>query len=168
MSTDVMQLIDRMAGELEALLETRGIHDPLLTGIHTGGTWIAAHLHRRLGLSRPLGELDISFYRDDFTRAGLNPQVRPTQLPYSVDGEHIILVDDVLYTGRTIRAAMNELFDYGRPDSIILAILVDRGGRELPICADVTGRQLNLEAGQQVKLTGPDPLELSIVETQAV
>ncbi|HHJ13985.1 MAG TPA: bifunctional pyr operon transcriptional regulator/uracil phosphoribosyltransferase PyrR [Gammaproteobacteria bacterium] len=133
-----------------------------MVGIHTGGVWIARELHRRLGLPPPLGELDISFYRDDFTRIGMNPQVRPSQLPFSVDDCHIILVDDVLHTGRTIRAAMNELFDYGRPASITLAVLVERDGRELPIEPAVTGCHLQLGEHEHVKLAGPDPLRLEI------
>ncbi len=108
-------------------------------GIYTGGVWIAQRLHQLLRLECPLGTLDISFYRDDFTRVGMNPQVKPSLLPVSIEDRHVILVDDILNTGRTIRAALNELFDYGRPASILLAVLVDRGGRELPIQADVVG-----------------------------
>jgi len=88
---------------------------------------VAEKLNQKLGLNKPLGEIDISFYRDDFSRIGLNPQVKPSNIPAKVENEHIILVDDVLYTGRTIRAALNEIFDYGRPDSGTLADLVDRG-----------------------------------------
>lgn len=167
MTNEVDTLIDKMADDLKSLLQTQSIDDPLLVGIHTGGTWVAQRLHARLQPSRPLGELNISFYRDDFTRAGLNPQVNPTQLPFSVDNEHIVLIDDVLYTGRTIRAAMNELFDYGRPASIILAIMIDRDGRELPVCADIIGNKLKLTDNQQVKLTGPEPLQMSIVQVPA-
>jgi len=157
-------LIADMAEALRAEIRARGIQDPLMIGIHTGGVWVAERLHRLLGLESELGTLDISFYRDDFTRIGMNPQVRPSNLPFSVDDRHIILVDDVLYTGRTVRAAMNEIFDYGRPASIMLATLVDRGGRELPIQANVVGRHLQLGRDQQVKLTGPDPLELRVQE----
>ena len=134
-----------------------------MVGIHTGGVWVASALHRLLDIKAPLGVLDISFYRDDFTRIGMNPEVRPSELPFSIDGRHIILVDDVLHTGRTIRAAMNELFDYGRPSSIVLAVLVERSGRELPIEADAVGLQLTPGPGEHVKLHGPDPLRL---ETQ--
>ncbi|NIP71716.1 MAG: bifunctional pyr operon transcriptional regulator/uracil phosphoribosyltransferase PyrR [Gammaproteobacteria bacterium] len=155
-----------MAEELKALLEQRRIRVPLMVGIHTGGVWVAERLHALLGLTHDLGILDISFYRDDFSRIGMNPQVKPSKLPYSVDDQHIVLVDDVLYTGRTVRAAMNEIFDYGRPASIVLAVLVDRGGRELPIEASVVGRHLALAAGQHVKLTGPDPLTLVIQDTK--
>lgn len=130
--------------------------DTALVGIHTGGVWVAERLHQALELEAPLGILDISFYRDDFSRRGLHPQVKPTRLPFDVDQRPIILVDDVLYTGRTARAAMNELFDYGRPASIRLAVLVDRGNHELPICPDFCGASLSIPAGQNVQLTLDD------------
>ncbi|HRD65886.1 MAG TPA: bifunctional pyr operon transcriptional regulator/uracil phosphoribosyltransferase PyrR [Candidatus Competibacter sp.] len=149
-----------MAVQLRELLARRGIADPALVGIHTGGVWVAERLRQRLGLATPLGQLDISFYRDDFSRIGVNPQVRPSELPFDVDGRHLVLIDDVLYTGRTIRAALNELFDYGRPASVLLAVLVDRGGRELPIEAHVAGSRLELPPGSHIRLTGPEPLQL--------
>jgi pyrimidine operon attenuation protein/uracil phosphoribosyltransferase len=149
-----------MATSLQALLDNRGIAHPLMVGIHTGGVWVAKRLHQRLGLVSPLGALDISFYRDDFTRIGINPVVRPSQLPETVDGRHIVLVDDVLQTGRTIRAALNELFDYGRPASVMLAVLAERGGRELPIEPDVAGLHPELGRDRHIKLTGPEPLGL--------
>ena len=159
---DIAQAFDNVAKTLCTTLEARNIQDPIMIGIHTGGVWVAQALHQQLGLSEPLGTLDISFYRDDFTRVGINPQVKPSALPLSVDDRHIILVDDVLYTGRTIRAAMNELFDYGRPASIILAVLVERDDRELPIQADAVGQHIALKEGEQIKLQGPEPLTLSI------
>ncbi|MDJ0806973.1 MAG: bifunctional pyr operon transcriptional regulator/uracil phosphoribosyltransferase PyrR [Gammaproteobacteria bacterium] len=158
----VESLVDVMAGKLWSLTNQREIEAPLLVGIRTGGVWLAEMLHAELGLPDPLGTLDISFYRDDFTRIGMNPEVHPSDLPIPVDDRHIILVDDVLHTGRTIRAALNEIFDYGRPASIILATLVDRGGRELPIQPDIVGLKPNLEPGQHITLTGPDPLGLVI------
>lgn len=158
--------IERMATGLAAVLQARGIADPFMVGIHTGGVWIAERLHHKMHLSEALGRLDISFYRDDFTRIGMHPQVRPSDLPVAVDDRHILLVDDVLQTGRTIRAALNVLFDYGRPASVILATLVRRGGHELPIAPDVTGLDLELEPRRQIKLTGPDPLELVIQTTE--
>lgn len=109
-----------------------------LVGIHSGGVWIAQRLREILGTSllpEDIGLIDVSFYRDDFGKKGLHPQIKPTVIPFEVEGRSLILVDDVLYTGRTTRAAINELFDYGRPASIELAVLADRGGRELPICA---------------------------------
>lgn len=157
-------VITRMGAALQDKLTERGILDPLMVGIHTGGVWVAERLHRILMLDEPLGVLDISFYRDDFSRIGLHPQVRPSHLPVELDDRHIILVDDVLQTGRTIRAALNSLFDYGRPASVLLAVLVRRGWRELPIAADVTGLDLKQEFDRddrlQVKLTGPEPLAL--------
>ena len=149
-----------MADELGSLLAVRGITDPLMVGIHTGGVWVAERLHALLGLLEPLGTLDISFYRDDFTRIGMHPQVRPSHLPVAVDGRHLILVDDVLQTGRTIRAALNVLFDYGRPKSVILAALAERDGRQLPIEPQVVGLHARLDPGEQIKLAGPDPLVL--------
>ena len=153
-------LIEAMAVQLHDLLTRRGIADPALVGIHTGGVWVAERLRQRMGIATPLGQLDIAFYRDDFSRIGLHPRVQPSELPFDVDGRHLVLIDDVLYTGRTVRAALNELFDYGRPASVLLAVLVDRGGRELPIEAHVAGSRLELPAGQQLQLTGPDPLQL--------
>ena len=161
-SDDVTGLIEKMAGELKGLMTGCGRDRPAMVGIHTGGVWVAEQLHRQLGLGDPLGSLDISFYRDDFTRIGMNPVVQPSELPFSIDDRHLILVDDVLHTGRTIRAAMNELFDYGRPASIVLATLVERDGRELPIQANVVGRHIQLDPDQHIKLSGPDPLRLEL------
>jgi pyrimidine operon attenuation protein/uracil phosphoribosyltransferase len=157
---DVPALIDQMADELRRRLD---IDDhTVMVGIHTGGVWVARLLHEKLGIQTPLGTLDISFYRDDFTRIGMNPQVKPSELPFTLDGRKIILVDDVLHTGRTVRAAMNELFDYGRPASIVLATLVERSGRELPIEANVVGLRMELADHQHVKLSGQDPLRLEV------
>lgn len=145
--------------------QKQSLQDPLMIGIHTGGVWIAEKLHQLLGLNSQLGALNISFYRDDFTRIGVHPQVRPSSIQEDVEGRNIILVDDVLYTGRTIRAALNEIFDYGRPKTICLAVLVERDGRELPIQADVVGEHIKLEQNQQIKLTGPTPLNLSVISS---
>jgi pyrimidine operon attenuation protein/uracil phosphoribosyltransferase len=159
---EVKPLVDVMAETIRSLLNDRGITEPLMVGIRTGGVWLAEALHDQLGLDEPLGTLDITFYRDDYTRIGMNPEVHPSNLPTPVDDRHIILVDDVLHTGRTIRAALNELFDYGRPASIILATLVDRSGRELPIQPDVVGLHPELEQNQHITMIGPEPLELLI------
>ena len=164
LTVDIDAAIEGMARELRRLLERRRITDPVMIGIYTGGAWVAQRLHALLALEAPLGTLDISFYRDDFSRIGVNPQVRPSRLPMTIDERHIVLVDDVLATGRTVRAALNELFDYGRPASIALAVLVERDGRELPIQADVAGMHLDLAANQHVKLQGPEPLQLVVVE----
>jgi pyrimidine operon attenuation protein/uracil phosphoribosyltransferase len=159
---NVPHLLTIMQDKLQQLLHQRAIVDPIMIGIHTGGTWIARQLHRQMAITTPLGMLDISFYRDDFTRIGINPEVKPSSLPTSIDDRHILLIDDVLHTGRTIRAAMNELFDYGRPASIHLAVLVDRSGRELPIQADVSATHIDLLPGQHIKLQGPEPLQLNL------
>ena len=159
-AADIDAAIVQMADELTDLLARRGIAEPLMIGIHTGGVWIAERLHARLGLSEPLGCLDISFYRDDFSRIGMHPQVRPSTLPVRIDDRHLILIDDVMHSGRTIRAALNVLFDYGRPASVILATLAERDGRELPIAPDVVGLHAALEPGEQIKLSGPEPLQL--------
>lgn len=160
----VDQLLDGMARDLRQAFADRGWSHPCMVGIHRGGAWTAARLHAALRLSDPLGTLDISFHRDDFARSGLQPEVRPSAIPFAVDGAQIVLVDDILYTGRTIRAALNELFDYGRPDAVLLAVLVDRGGRELPFAADVVGTRVRLEPGQTVKLLGPEDLRLEVRE----
>jgi pyrimidine operon attenuation protein / uracil phosphoribosyltransferase len=123
-----------------------------MVGIHTGGAWLAERLHRELGLQVPLGRLDISFYRDDYHKSGLHKSVKASAIPFEVEARHILLVDDVLYTGRTVRAAMNELFDYGRPESIALVVLVDRGERQLPICPQHCGATLAVPKGAMLRL----------------
>jgi pyrimidine operon attenuation protein/uracil phosphoribosyltransferase len=166
--TTVEPLLDAMAEDLRLRLRGLGPHPAAMVGIHTGGVWIARELHRRLGLELELGELNISFYRDDFSRIGMHPQVRPSKLPVQIDERPIVLVDDVLYTGRTVRAALNEIFDFGRPSAVLLAVLVERPGRELPIEAQVVGTHMDIEPGQQVRLSGPEDLSLSIVEPDGV
>lgn len=133
-----------------------------IVGIHTGGVWLAKRIHQALKITYPLGMLDISFYRDDYSKIGLHPQVTPSKLPFDAENSQIILVDDVLYTGRTIRAAVNELFDYGRPASIHLAVLVDRGGRELPIAARYTGATLSLPENSMLELRQAEDGKLSL------
>ena len=145
---DAEQLLARLAEQLRAGIDK----ETALVGIHTGGAWLAQRLHQELRIAVPLGTLDVSFYRDDYGVIGLHTQTKPSDIPFGVDGRPIILVDDVLYTGRTIRAAMNELFDYGRPASIRLAALVDRGGRELPIAAQFVGVSLDVPASESLSL----------------
>lgn len=135
---------------------------PIIVGIQSGGAWIAERLLQRLNPDGELGSLNISFYRDDFTKSGLHPTVKPSRLPFDIDDKTIILVDDVLHSGRTVRAAMNEIFDYGRPQKIILAILIDRGKREIPIQADVVGATIELPSDRHIKLEGPESLRLAI------
>ena len=149
-----MQLPDaeKLLADLTESIRGDNRVDAAIVGIHTGGAWLAERVHRDLGLALPMGTLDVSFYRDDFDQIGLHPQVKPSDIPFKVEGSHVILVDDVLYTGRTIRAAINELFDYGRPASVRLATLVDRGGRELPIVAQYIGIELELPSDKMLAL----------------
>jgi pyrimidine operon attenuation protein/uracil phosphoribosyltransferase len=133
-----------------------------LIGVHRGGTWLAERLREELGVQAPVGMLDVSFYRDDFGRAGLKPDVKPSQIGFEVEGAQILMVDDVLYTGRTVRAAMNELFDYGRPARIDLAVLIDRGGRELPVAATVVGRTIEVPEDVTVELSRDDAGKLHL------
>jgi pyrimidine operon attenuation protein/uracil phosphoribosyltransferase len=133
-----------------------------VVGIYTGGVWIAERLHRMLALTTPVGTIDVAFYRDDYKKTGLRPGVKPSDIPFQVEGADIVLVDDVLYTGRTIRAAMNEIFDYGRPTSIRLAALVDRGGRQLPICPQYLGATIQVEGNQTIELRRDDAGRLSL------
>lgn len=159
------ELLENLGSALESEVSRRRLERPLMVGIHTGGVWVAERLHEALSLEEPLASLDISFYRDDFSRIGMHPKVRPSKLPPSIENRHIILVDDVLHTGRTIRAALNELFDYGRPASVTLVTLIERNGRELPIEAQIVGQRIELGSHQHIKLKGPDPLTLSIIDT---
>jgi pyrimidine operon attenuation protein/uracil phosphoribosyltransferase len=145
---DAEQLLADLTGKIRPDVAA----NTALVGIYTGGVWLAERLHQDMELALPLGTLDVSFYRDDFGQIGLHPQVKPSDIPFEVEGSHIILVDDVLYTGRTIRAAINELFDYGRPASIRLAALVDRGDRELPIAAQYVGAILSLPSDKMLAL----------------
>jgi pyrimidine operon attenuation protein / uracil phosphoribosyltransferase len=155
---------DALLDNIVDALEPRLPENPLLFGIHTGGVWFAKALHQRLNISSELCTLDITFYRDDFSTIGLHPQVNTSVIHEDIDDRNIILVDDVLQTGRTIRAALNEVFSYGRPRSVMLVVMVDRGMRELPVQADVCGLTLDLESHQQVKLHSEDDLSLVITD----
>ncbi len=156
-------LVKRLGDQLAPAVAKHGADALVMLGIHTGGVWIAECLHARFALRLPLGTLNINFYRDDFSRIGLHPRIEPSEIAVSVDDRHVVLVDDVLYTGRTVRAAMNEIFDYGRPSSIKVAILVDRKGRELPICPDFCATTVDLPAEHNVELRGPDPLSVVVI-----
>ena len=133
-----------------------------MVGIHTGGAWVAERLHAALGLKEPLGLLDIAFYRDDYDRKGLARDPKRSKIPFDVAGKDLLLVDDVLYTGRTVRAAVNELFDYGRPASIALVVLAERDGRQLPICAQHAGAKIHVPAGMRLRLKRNDRGTLSL------
>ena len=158
----ISTLLTHLESELEALISSRKIDNPLMIGIHSGGAWIAEHLHQRLNIQEPLGVMDISFYRDDFSQIGINPKVKPSQLPAHMEERNIILIDDVFYTGRTIRAALNEIFDYGRPKQVLLGVLIERDGRQIPLKPDCYGCSITLPAGQRIKLTGPSPLGIHV------
>ena len=164
---DIQAMLQTMADQLrEQFAESQ----PLLVGIHSGGVWVAKALTKLLGddfFDGQLGTLNIAYYRDDFTRIGMHPQVTPSDLPFSVDDRDLVLIDDVLHSGRTIRAGLNEIFDYGRPASVTLAVLIERSGRELPIQADIVGQSLTLDSDQHIKLTKQDQqlaLELKNIE----
>lgn len=162
---DPQQLIEELGQRLKEEISPLAEDSVRMIGIYTGGVWVAEALHRYLDLKSPLGTLDISFYRDDFSESGLHPQVSPSNLPFDIDGKTIILVDDVLQSGRTVRGALNEIFDYGRPERVILATLIERGRRELPIQANFIGTHVDLEPEQQIKLSGPQPLTLQVIDS---
>jgi pyrimidine operon attenuation protein/uracil phosphoribosyltransferase len=145
---------EQLIATLAEAMRPRVTADTCLVGIHTGGVWLAERLHALLGLPQPLGSIDVSFYRDDYSAKGLHPQPQGSKIPFDVEDAHIVIVDDVLYTGRTTRAALNELFDYGRPARVDLAVLIDRGGRELPVGASFCALTLPapLPAGQNLQL----------------
>ncbi|MBL6986926.1 MAG: bifunctional pyr operon transcriptional regulator/uracil phosphoribosyltransferase PyrR [Methylobacter sp.] len=164
---EIPELLKNLEAELKRIIDERKLVNPMMIGIRTGGVWIAEQMHRRLNISEPLGLLDISFYRDDFSQIGVNPNVKPSQLPTHIEGRDIILIDDVFYTGRTIRAAMNEIFDYGRPNQIVLAVLIERDGRQIPLNPDCVGTRITLDAGQRIKLTGPEPLGVHLETVEA-
>lgn len=156
---DAETLVTQLAAAIKPTLTPNTV----LVGMYTGGVWAAQRMHALLDPSMPHGDLDISFYRDDFNRIGLHAQVKPTRLPFEVEGRDILLVDDVLYTGRSVRAAMNALFDYGRPARIRLAVLVDRvGDRELPIMADFVGATASVPPHQHIHLVRDDAGRLNL------
>lgn len=167
MIKSVLPNAEKLVAALTAQMRPHVAADTALIGIVTGGAWLAERLHHELKLKVPFGTLDISFYRDDFQRKGLKDKVEPSDIPFEVEGRELILVDDVLYTGRTIRAAMNELFDYGRPARIRLAALIDRGGRELPIAAQFIGATITLPAQHSIELQRDADGRLSLALHQA-
>jgi len=143
---------EALYGELLAAVRALVQPGSALVGIWRGGAWLAERLHRDLQLPGEHGVISSALHRDDFSSRGLAASADPTRLPFEVEGRHIVLVDDVLYTGRTIRAVINELYDFGRPASVALVVLVDRGGRELPICAACSAARVTLPAGQRLRL----------------
>ena len=161
---DAEALIDQLAAQLRPEVSA----STGMVGIMTGGAWLAERLHALLGLTVPLGRLDISFYRDDFSSSGLKATVKPSQILFDVNDRDVLLVDDVLYTGRTTRAALNEIFDYGRPQRVRLAVLADRNERQLPIAAQFIGAQVAVPLGHNLELVR-DPVtgKLSFVIVDA-
>ncbi|HZN85496.1 MAG TPA: bifunctional pyr operon transcriptional regulator/uracil phosphoribosyltransferase PyrR [Burkholderiales bacterium] len=145
---DAEKLCTQLARELKARVTPASA----MVGIHTGGAWVAERLHAALGIKEPLGLLDPAFYRDDYAKQGLARDPKRSKIPFAVEGRDLLLVDDVLYTGRTVRAAMNELFDYGRPASIVLVVLAERDGRQLPVCAQLAGAKVEVAAGMRLRL----------------
>jgi len=149
---DIERALDRIALQiLERNIQTREI---VIVGIHTGGVFLADRLHsiieKREKINLPSGSLDITLYRDDWSRVSQNPIVKKTDISFGVEGKILVLVDDVIYTGRTIRAALDAIMDFGRPSSIQLAVLVDRGGRELPVQPDYTGMEIRVGPDQHI------------------
>ncbi|WP_288381452.1 bifunctional pyr operon transcriptional regulator/uracil phosphoribosyltransferase PyrR [uncultured Massilia sp.] len=157
---DAEALYRELLGQVRAGLD--GVADAAIVGIHSGGAWLAERLAKDLDLSNRLGSIDVSFYRDDYAKKGLHPDVKPTHIRFPVDGATVVLVDDVLQTGRTVRAAINVLFDYGRPSCIRLAALADRGGRELPVAPDYVGTRATLAPNQSLCLQRGDNGQLSL------
>jgi pyrimidine operon attenuation protein/uracil phosphoribosyltransferase len=159
---EIPVVLNQLESALIDVMEQRQVINPIVIGIHTGGVWIAEKIHQWLKIEEPLALLDISFYRDDFSQIGVNPKVKQSKLPLTVEGRDIILIDDVFYTGRTIRAALNEIFDYGRPRQVILGVLIERNGRQVPLRPDCIGAEISLAVGQRIKLTGPESLDIVI------
>src|SRR5262245_49451929 len=146
---DPEQLVRALAEQMRGRIAS----DAGIVGIYTGGAWVAERLHRALGSKVPLGLLAVTLHRDDFSRIGLHREVRRSQIPFPVDGRDIVLVDDVLHTGRTIRAALNELFDFGRPRAVRLVVLADRGGRQLPVAPDYLGAKVEVRPDEELVLS---------------
>jgi pyrimidine operon attenuation protein/uracil phosphoribosyltransferase len=159
------KLCEQLASELRPQITAK----TAMIGLYTGGAWLAERLHALLRLPEPLGLMDIAFYRDDYHAQGLHHDPKRTKIPFDVTGRELLLVDDVLYTGRTVRAAMNELFDYGRPASISRVVLADRGGRQLPICAQHCGARVEVPSGMRLRLKRRDDgrLELALEPQRA-
>ena len=155
---DAERLCEQLAAQLRPLIGPKSA----MVGLYTGGAWLAERLHQMLGMKSPLGLMDIAFYRDDYAARGLKHDPKRTKIPFDVNGAELLLIDDVLYSGRTVRAAMNELFDYGRPASISLVVLADRGGRQLPICAQYVGAKVEVPDGMRLTLKRADNGKLAL------
>lgn len=150
-------LLTQISADIKALLDKNGLQNSALVGIHSGGVWLMDRLLKTLKKECDLeianGTLDAAMYRDDYNQRGLKTEPKPANISFDITGKHIILIDDIFYTGRTTRAAMNELFDYGRPASITLAALINRGGAQLPIAPQIVGANIMLAANQNLQLS---------------
>ncbi|MBC7755137.1 MAG: bifunctional pyr operon transcriptional regulator/uracil phosphoribosyltransferase PyrR [Bdellovibrio sp.] len=150
-------LLADISAQIKMQIESLGAANCALVGIHSGGVWLMDSLLKSLkseiGLAIESGTLDAAMYRDDYNQRGLKAEPKPANISFDITDKHIILIDDIFYTGRTTRAAMNELFDYGRPASITLAVLINRGGAELPIAPNICGANVALTANQSLQLS---------------
>ncbi len=151
-------LLADISAQIKTHIESHGAANCALVGIHSGGVWLMDRILKSLKLEIGNGAilngtLDAAMYRDDYNQRGLKAEPKPANISFDVTDKHIILIDDIFYTGRTTRAAMNELFDYGRPASIILAVLINRGGAELPIAPQIVGAEITLKANQNLQLS---------------
>ncbi len=146
---DPEQLLEKITAEIKGQL----MPNSALVGIHSGGVWLMQRILKSIAKDIPHGMLDAALYRDDYAERGLKTQPKPSNIAFDVTDKHIILIDDIFYTGRTTRAAMNELFDYGRPASIQLAVLINRGGAELPIFPNMIGAEILLKPQQNLQLS---------------
>ncbi len=154
---DPETLLSQISTQIRALIKINGAENSALIGIHSGGVWLMDSVLKSLkidnGIDMTNGTLDAAMYRDDYSQRGLKAEPKPANINFDITDKHIILIDDIFYTGRTTRAAMNELFDYGRPASISLAVLINRGGAELPITPNIVGANILLSAGQNLQLS---------------
>ena len=149
---------ETLLAEITAKIQTQLQPNTALVGIHSGGVWLMQRILKSIQQDLPFGTipfgtLDAALYRDDYAQRGLKTEPKPSNIAFDVTDKHIILIDDIFYTGRTTRAAMNELFDYGRPASITLAVLINRGGAELPIAPNIVGAEILLTQKQNLQLT---------------
>ncbi len=143
----------QLLSDITVKIKTQLQANTVIIGIHRGGVWVMQHVLEKIDQAIPYGTMDAALYRDDFAQRGLKHTPQRADIPFDVDGKHIILIDDIFHTGRTTRAAMNELFDYGRPASITLAVLINRGGAQLPIKPQIEGANLSLKPSQMLKLS---------------
>ena len=144
---------ETLLAEITAKIQAQLLPNTALVGIHSGGVWLMQRILASIKQDVPFGMLDAALYRDDYAQRGLKIEPKPSNITFDVTDKHIILIDDIFYTGRTTRAAMNELFDYGRPASITLAVLINRGGAELPIAPNIVGANIDLKPNQDLQLT---------------